>query len=973
MAFWKKIGQQLGDLVDDLASPDEVRAELKQGIAALDAGRFVEAEEALRRLLTMDPDHWRGWHLLGLSLMGQERLDQAVECLERAAKARAKDLSVWADLAEARWRNEDPNAALETYRQALRCGGSDEDMARVYHGMGRIYLRQGCFEHALRELRKAVALTGGEDPELLGLLGQAQFGTGKMLELARQSLERAADAPEPGRKVLLLLAEVLLQQGRVDDAMAAPQRLLEADAADVDARCLLARCLLAQGGGQAEEARLELLRALQDAPRRPEIHRLLGQVHAASGDPTGALAHLENALQLAGEDGPAAGQQGQPTTQQLLRQLLRLELQQQPLPPRAERHARQLLATRPADALGLAALGVALAQPQPQQALELLSRSLAAGESFPARLGLGLTFLIHDRPAEAATALRAALRMEPRNSVARSLLEQAYDELAGITPGLLDGGAEFYPMLRRIQQLLEGHPALAELGPEIARIQEIFDRPLLITVMGEFNSGKSTLVNALIGETIAPMGITPTTATINILKYGEKAKARVVGRDDTEQLLGWSEVGPFLNGLNDRQARAIRHVELLYPAEELLRVNVVDTPGLNSLVDEHEQTAREILGKADAVIWLFAAQQAGKQTEQEALEVLRQHRLKTVGVLNKIDRLSADELEAVQGHLSEGFAELVDAVIPVSARQALEAMGATPGDENKLQQSRFPELRSFLEQRLFAHSLQIKRQASSRRLEGILAEARQRMATMLEQAEAALRSLEQLQQQPGLQLSARLLDAERGTLIEAVERVYRQGAAEVLDFVRPRQWRLGQHQAARADRDFLLELLLDGLRREVSETSQQRITAALLQLGSELQGQLDEALAGAALVSLRPRREALEQLLRERLSLLQQQVYTRYMAFARGYLSGGKVDHFFTEKLPRLDLSEETVFAALVEDSVDLEQELLAPLLIFVLEAAEELERQLRQLRDEAELVCLELDRRWLGPLMALEASLKAP
>ncbi len=1057
MAFWKKIGQQLGDLVDDLAAPDEVREQLRLGVAALDAGRLDDAERAFRKLMTMDPDHARARHLLGLSLMGQNRLDEAVECLEQATEARSRDIAVLADLAEARWQNEDHDAALATFREALRCGGGKEELARIFRGMGEIYLQRGAHEHALRELRKAVALAGGEDAELLGLLGQAQYRTGKMPDLARQSLQRAAAAPAPSREVLLLLCEVLLEQGEHQEAALGPVRLLEADEADVEARCALARCLLA--GGDRDRARQELLRALQDRPRLPRIHRLLGEVHAASADPVGALNHLQSALALLeqGEQVGADLTSARNEREELLEQMLRLELELDPSPEEMAAHARALLELRPANGLGLACLGVATAD-RPAEALDLLSRSLAAGESHAARLGLGLVFLADGRPAEAAVALRAAARLEPQSARAGASLQRAYQDLAGLPANLMDG-AEIYPLLRRIHALLDSHPALTTLGPEVARIQEIFDRPLLITVMGEFNSGKSTLVNALIGEKIAPMGITPTTATINILKYGEKRQARVIWRDDTEQLLGWSEVGAFLDGLNDRQARAIRHVELMYPAEELLRVNVVDTPGLNSLVDEHEQTAREILGRADAVIWLFSAQQAGKQTEQEALEVLAQHRLKTVGVLNKIDRLTPEDLDAVLAHLSEGFAELVDAVIPVSARQALDAMtsaergarnaeqrdvqtmtSAERGTRNaeqrdaqttrdrheqeadsglgrdeagkpqssakqpfrvpselefaasgesvdaavkiqragfvtasraefrdQLEASRFPELRGFLEERLFARSRQIKRQASRQRLDGILASARQRISEMLDQAEGGRGRLDELRLEVAAHLDPALLDREREALQGSVEEVYRQGAGEVLEFVRPRQWRLGQHKASAADRDFLLDLLLDGLSREVSDASLARMSSLLKGLGELLQDGLEAALASEALAPLSPRRAALAQLVQERAALLRQQVYTRYLAFARGYLCGGRVDHFFTQKLPRLELSEETVFQSLAADSVDLEAELLGPLHLFLLEAAGAVNHQLADLRGEVELTCLELDRRLLGPLLALE------
>src|SRR5947207_12221438 len=84
------------------------------------------------------------------------------------------------------------------------------------------------------------------------------------------------------------------------------------------------------------------------------------------------------------------------------------------------------------------------------------------------------------------------------------------------------------------------------------------------------------------------------------------------------------------------EARRIRVVEVLYPLETLQRVNVVDTPGLNSIHPEHEETARRFIAEADAVLWLFTVDQAAKATEGEALERIAHQGKKILGVLNKI-------------------------------------------------------------------------------------------------------------------------------------------------------------------------------------------------------------------------------------------------------------------------------------------------------------------------------------------------
>jgi hypothetical protein len=411
----------------------------------------------------------------------------------------------------------------------------------------------------------------------------------------------------------------------------------------------------------------------------------------------------------------------------------------------------------------------------------------------------------------------------------------------------------------------------------------------------------------------------------------------------------------------------MRTVELLYPAEELLRVNVVDTPGLNSLLDEHEETAREFMAQADAVIWLFSAQQAGTQTEQQALALLEQFRLKTVGVINKADQLAGPELAQVERHLRQHFAGLTETLMAISARQALEAL--TRGDVEALEQSNFGSLRRFLEQQIFGRSRIIKRQACQYRLGELLHQAERGIAAELSRADQARQSLgEQLSQLPE-RFSPTLIIHERQTLAHATDELYRSAAQEVLDFVRPRRWYFGEHRITAADRDFLLDLLLDNLQL-MTKASFERVAQQIEQQALALETPL-ASLAALFGWESPGRGLSILPLVHERLALLQHQVYARYGAFARGYLLGGRVDLFLSHKLPRLDLTLEPVYQALIADQVDLEQELLGPLTIWHQETTRQLQQHLERQRQEVQLLQLELDQRLFTPILAYQQALK--
>jgi GTP-binding protein EngB required for normal cell division len=200
--------------------------------------------------------------------------------------------------------------------------------------------------------------------------------------------------------------------------------------------------------------------------------------------------------------------------------------------------------------------------------------------------------------------------------------------------------------------------------------------------MGEFSSGKSSFVNAFIGADVAPTGITPTTATINVVRYGRERGGRVLAADGTATELGWDALMAHLRALTPEAARAIDQVEILVPLPQLEKIHIVDTPGLNSIQPEHEATARAFIARADAVVWVFTASQGGKASEKRALRSIRDEGKRVLGVLNKADQLTAGETAEVIAFIAGELGDLVEAVVPVSARHALDWKRTSSGSKH---------------------------------------------------------------------------------------------------------------------------------------------------------------------------------------------------------------------------------------------------------------------------------------------------
>lgn len=189
----------------------------------------------------------------------------------------------------------------------------------------------------------------------------------------------------------------------------------------------------------------------------------------------------------------------------------------------------------------------------------------------------------------------------------------------------------------------EDHETLAH---SIRQLDELF----LLVVVGEFNSGKSAFINALLGQKLLKEGVTPTTTQINVLRFGEVQERRV----ESENL----------------------HT-LTAPVELLAELNIVDTPGTNAIIRQHETITQQFVPRSDLVLFVTSADRPFTESERAFLEQIRDWGKKVIVVLNKIDLFqSREEMDQVVAFISENALSLLGItpeIFPVSARLALRA------------------------------------------------------------------------------------------------------------------------------------------------------------------------------------------------------------------------------------------------------------------------------------------------------------
>jgi len=323
-------------------------------------------------------------------------------------------------------------------------------------------------------------------------------------------------------------------------------------------------------------------------------------------------------------------------------------------------------------------------------------------------------------------------------------------------------GDDYFELRSRIgTDLLALAAALRESGGD-AESAAIIDNliaslkePFVFVVVGEVNVGKSTFLNALFGQDFSRTGVMPTTGKILFFRHGPEHSI--------------VPVTPTLD-------------EVYAPVDFLRDFHIVDTPGTNSIENEHQQITERFVPIADLVIFVFSAMNPWGASAWQFLEkVHREWMRHVVFVLQQSDLRSPEEIQVITDYMGQLTRQRFGRDFPlfaVSAKKAFLARSSGIDRERLLEDSGFHALEAHISSLVRHNAARLNKLASTMRLaRQILDQMRERYVTGLRNVQRKTAVLQELQTERELQVDRTLkkilpaLDATERDYHESVMRV----------------------------------------------------------------------------------------------------------------------------------------------------------------------------------------------------------
>lgn len=212
------------------------------------------------------------------------------------------------------------------------------------------------------------------------------------------------------------------------------------------------------------------------------------------------------------------------------------------------------------------------------------------------------------------------------------------------------------------------------------------DKPIRVGVIGQFSSGKSSLLNIILQKDILATGVVPVTSKPCSLKYAKDYALGVKLEDNSYELLSVDALNSFSD--QRKSLKSAKALNIYAPVKLLKKINFIDTPGLDANELDNKASKNEF-SKMHLIIWLSLIDNAGKKSEEDEIKkALLGFKNNSLCILNGKDKLSKDELSLVLKHAKSVFSPYFKEIIALSCKEA----------KTDLKKSNFSSFYDFLDQ-----------------------------------------------------------------------------------------------------------------------------------------------------------------------------------------------------------------------------------------------------------------------------------
>jgi GTPase SAR1 family protein len=312
-------------------------------------------------------------------------------------------------------------------------------------------------------------------------------------------------------------------------------------------------------------------------------------------------------------------------------------------------------------------------------------------------------------------------------------------------------GADLLSLSGLVRELGGEAESCAILDNLIAGLKD----PFVFVVVGEVNVGKSTFLNALFGQEFSRTGVVPTTDKIFFFKHGPVLESR--------------SLTPTLE-------------EVQVPCDFLRDFHIVDTPGTNSIENEHQQITERFVPNADLVVFVFSAMNPWGASAWQFLEkVHRQWMRNVIFVLQQADLRSPEEIQVIVDYMAQLSRQRFGRDFPlfaVSAKKAYLARSSGADPERLLAESGFAALENHISRSVTQNPARLGKLASAHRFaRQILDSLATKIDTTVDAARRKRSMIDEMQTERSLQgerTLRKLIPA-----LEATEKDYYDAAVKI--------------------------------------------------------------------------------------------------------------------------------------------------------------------------------------------------